>query len=97
MAYGKTQKPADASKLQWLVGGLLTKLSAELSGSQASLALADCRRSPPGHKRRRAAQWVMIRFAMPPYFFVVTYADHQIVDPDGTLLPADTAAIEYAR
>ena len=35
--------------------------------------------------------------AMPRYFFVVTYADHQIDDPDGTLLPADTAAIEYAR
>ena len=34
---------------------------------------------------------------MPRYFFVVTYADHQIDDPDGTLLPADTAAIEYAR
>jgi hypothetical protein len=34
--------------------------------------------------------------AMPRYFFVVTYADHQIDDPDGTLLPADTAAIEYA-
>ena len=33
--------------------------------------------------------------AMPRYFFVVTY--HQIDDPDGTLLPADTAAIEYAR
>jgi hypothetical protein len=35
--------------------------------------------------------------AMPRYFFVVTYADHQIDDPDGTLLPAETAAIEYAR
>jgi hypothetical protein len=34
---------------------------------------------------------------MPRYFFVVTYADHQIDDPDGTLLPADTAAIGYAR
>ena len=34
MAYGKTQKPADASKLRWLVGGLLTKLSAKLSGFQ---------------------------------------------------------------
>jgi hypothetical protein len=34
---------------------------------------------------------------MPRYFFVVTYADHQIDDPDGTLLPADTVAIEYAR
>ena len=34
---------------------------------------------------------------MPRYFFVVTYADHQIDDPAGTLLPADTAAIEYAR
>jgi hypothetical protein len=28
----------------------LTKLSAELSGSQASLALADCRRRRPGIK-----------------------------------------------
>ena len=35
--------------------------------------------------------------AMPRYFFVVTYADHQIGDPDPTLLPADTAAIEYAH
>jgi hypothetical protein len=34
---------------------------------------------------------------MPRYFFVITYADHQIDDPDGTLLPADAAAIEYAR
>ena len=34
---------------------------------------------------------------MPRYFFVVTYADHQIDDPDGTLLPADTGAIGYAR
>jgi hypothetical protein len=30
MACGKTQKPEDASKLRWLVGGLLTKLSAKL-------------------------------------------------------------------
>jgi hypothetical protein len=30
---------------------------------------------------------------MPRYFFVVTYADHQIDDPDGTLLPVHTAAI----
>ena len=29
MACGKTQKPADASKLRWSVGGRLTKLSAE--------------------------------------------------------------------
>ena len=35
--------------------------------------------------------------AMPRYFFVVTYADHQVDDPDGTLLPADAAANEYAR
>jgi hypothetical protein len=35
--------------------------------------------------------------AMPRYFFVVTYADHQIDDPDGTLLPVHTAAIECAR
>jgi hypothetical protein len=34
---------------------------------------------------------------MPRYFVVVTYADHQIDVSDGTLLPADTAAIEYAR
>ena len=34
---------------------------------------------------------------MPRYFFIVTYADHQIDDPDGTLWPADTATIEYAR
>jgi hypothetical protein len=39
MAYGKTQKPADASKLQWLVGGLLTKLSAELSGFRLTFCL----------------------------------------------------------
>jgi hypothetical protein len=26
-----------------------------------------------------------------------SYADQQIDDPDGILLPADTAAIEYAR
>jgi hypothetical protein len=35
--------------------------------------------------------------AMPRYFFVVTYADHQIGDPDPTPLPADTAPIEYAH
>src|SRR5580704_3459366 len=39
MAYGKTQKPADASKLWWLVGGLLTKLSAELLGFQLTFCL----------------------------------------------------------
>jgi hypothetical protein len=33
---------------------------------------------------------------MPRYFFVVTYADHQIDDPDGTLLPADAAARQCA-
>ena len=38
-AYGKTQKPADASKLWWLVGGLLTKLSAELLGFQLTFCL----------------------------------------------------------
>ena len=39
MAYGKTQKPADASKLPWLVGGLLTKLSAELSSFRLTFCL----------------------------------------------------------
>ena len=34
---------------------------------------------------------------MPRYFFIVTYDDHEIDDPHGTLLPADTAVIEYAR
>jgi hypothetical protein len=31
------------------------------------------------------------------YFFTVTYPDQEIDDPDGTLLPSETAAIEYAR
>jgi hypothetical protein len=39
MACGKTQKPADASKLRWLDGGLLTKLSAELSGFRLMFCL----------------------------------------------------------
>jgi hypothetical protein len=36
---GKTQKPADASKLRWLVGGLLTKLSVELLGFRLMFCL----------------------------------------------------------
>ena len=32
-------KPADASKLWWLLGGLLTKLSAELLGFQLTFCL----------------------------------------------------------
>jgi hypothetical protein len=40
----QTQKPADALKLWWLVGGLLTKLSAELSGFQ--LMFYPCSRLP---------------------------------------------------
>jgi hypothetical protein len=39
MACGKTQKPADASKRRWLVGGLLTKLSAELLGFRLKFCL----------------------------------------------------------
>jgi hypothetical protein len=34
---------------------------------------------------------------MPRYFFTVTYPDQEIDDPEGTLLPSETAAIEYAR
>jgi hypothetical protein len=45
--------------------------------------------------RARSGGLVGYNQAMPRYFFVVTYADHEIDDPDGTLLPADTAAIEY--
>ena len=35
--------------------------------------------------------------AMPRYFFTVTYPDQEIEDPDGTLLPSEIGAIEYAR
>ena len=35
---------------------------------------------------------------MPRYFFIVAYADQRAVDDrDGTALPDDTAAVEYAR
>jgi hypothetical protein len=35
---------------------------------------------------------------MPRYFFIVAYPDQrEIVDRDGTLLPNDTSAVEFAR
>ena len=34
---------------------------------------------------------------MPRYFFIVAYSDREFDDPDGTLLPGDEAAIDYAR
>ena len=35
--------------------------------------------------------------AVPRYFFIVAYPDREFDDPDGTLLPGDEAAIDYAR
>jgi hypothetical protein len=60
------------------------------------LAAMGARHRRPGFRGGRAAHCYG-PVAMPRYFFVITYADHQIDDPDGTLLPADAAAIEYAR
>jgi hypothetical protein len=34
---------------------------------------------------------------VPRYFFIVAYSDREFDDPDGTLLPGDEAAIDYAR
>jgi len=34
---------------------------------------------------------------VPRYFFIVAYPDREFDDPDGTLLPGDEAAIDYAR
>ena len=34
---------------------------------------------------------------MLPYFFIIEYGGQEIDDPEGVVLPGDTAAIEYAR
>jgi hypothetical protein len=48
-----------------------------------------CRHRRPGFKGGPRGLICYDPVAMPRYFFVVTYADHRIDDPDGTLLPAD--------
>jgi hypothetical protein len=37
------------------------------------------------------------RYQMLPYFFIIEYGGQEIDDPEGVVLPGDTAAIEYAR